>query len=92
MPRNEVTESLTRRQLAVKKALQLSQGGTLQYQEQKFGNVNASKTAADYKEVADDIGWFMKNHGTAEQPSTAYQLDRYLMQEVEQKEVTVNGK
>lgn len=81
---NEIEESLVSRKVAVKKVYDQSSSGAV-YQEQAFGNINGAKTSDNYKSVADDIGWLMANYGTTDQPSTAYQLDKFIINKVEQK-------
>lgn len=86
MPNNEVTKSLVRRKIQTRKSY--LKDGRLTVGVQTVSNVNAVATDEQIKEFSDNIGFFMKATSTAEQPSTAYKLDKFLLQEVETIEVT----
>lgn len=84
---NETTveEILIDRKISVRKTTnEQTSEGAYKTQEQTFGSLDPDKTAENYKSVADNIGWLMENRGTADQPSDAFQLDKFIVEEVEE--------
>lgn len=87
-PEPELSKSLVSRKLQTKKSY--LKDGVLTTGVQNTANISANATNAQIKALSDDIGFFMKATSTSEQPSTAYKLDKFLLQEVEMVE-TENG-
>lgn len=54
---------------------------------QNTSNISAVATDQEIKDLSDHIGFFMKATSDAEQPSTAYLLNKYLLQETEMNDV-----
>lgn len=54
---------------------------------QNTSNISGIATDQQVKDLSDHIGFFMKATSAAEQPSTAYLMNKYLLQEVEMNDV-----